>query len=106
MLLEGLVDEDNHDRGADVQQERGQTDRYDAVHDLAPQPEDALLEVQETLPIQEVVQGDRQSGHLGDDRCAGRSADAPAESEDEERIEDAVHRYGRQHDEHGFLRVS
>lgn len=106
VLLKRLVDEDDHDRGADMQQEGGQSDGDDAADDLAPQAENTPLEVQETLPVREVVQRDGEGRHLGDDGRAGGAADPPAEPEDEERVEDAVHRNGRQHDEHSFLRVS
>src|SRR5699024_4339616 len=84
-FFEGVVDEDDDDTGADVEQERGQTDGEHLAYDGSDEAERTALEVQEVFAVEEMDEFEYERHALPGDGGDSRTAHAPAEPEDEER---------------------
>ena len=96
MLLQATVDQNDNQARTEVHQEGGEPNRDNSPHHLGLQPIDALLEMEQTLRLRKMHHLKRQRDGLRDDRRPGRSLNAPAPSEDEDRVEHAVDHHGEQ----------
>ena len=89
-----------------MQQKRSHTDRKDLAHDRRLQAENPPLEPDETTRRGEVNERNRECCGLSQHRRGRRTANTPAEPENEQRIEQTVQHDGRQHNRHGSPRIT
>ena len=95
------VEDDGHDTGGGVHQERRHADGKDVLDDFFDRFERVLGKADESIFSQEEVHGlDRRDEH-GDDRGDSRSLDAPVEPKDENGSQDGVDHHAPDHDGHG-----
>ena len=106
VLPERFVHDDHYRRSTEVQQKRSHTDRKDLAHDRRLQAENPPFEPDETSPGREVDERNRECCDLGQHRRGRRTANTPAEPENEQRIEQTVQHDGRQHNRHGSPRIT
>ena len=106
MLLQATVDQNDNQARTKVHQEGGEPNRDNSPHHLGLQPIDALLEMEQTLRLRKMHHLKRQRDGLRDNRRPCRSLDAPAPSEDEDRVEHAVDHHGEQGRVHRHPRES
>src|SRR5699024_10552186 len=88
------------------EQERGQTDGEHLAYDGSDEAERTALEVQEVFAVEEMDEFEYERHALPGDGGDSRTAHAPAEPEDEERVEADDDEHGGQHDANRLFRVA
>lgn len=76
------------------------------AYDGADETERTAFEVEEVFPVEKVREFEYERHALSGDGGESRATDAPAESEDEKRIEADDDEHGRKHDAHRFFRIA
>ena len=103
VCFQAAVNQDDDQAGAEVHQERRQADVEDAFDDFCFHPINAFLEVEELRRVGKMDKLPHQRDDLRDDGCPCRPFDAPAEAENEERVQHAVDDDGGQRRVHRHL---
>ena len=101
-----LVDEDDHEAGAELHGEGRHADAEDALHDALPQSVDARMQMNHVTLVRQDRGHIDERHNLRQHRGDGRTLDAHAEAEDEERVEDSVDHHRRDRCRHRHMRMS
>ena len=100
------VGEHHHEAQRQVHAEGREAEAEDGLHDAGLQAEASPAEAHVAPPPQEVPQHPGRPHGVGHVRGPGRPRDAPAEAEDEQRVEHHVDQRADNHGPHGLARVA
>ena len=100
------VDEHHHEAQRQMHTEGREAEAEDGLHDAGLQAEASPAEAHVALPPQEVPHHPGRPHGVGHVRSPGRPRDAPAEAENEQRVEHHIDQRADNHRPHGLARVA
>ena len=106
ILLQYIVDHDNHHAGADVNRKGGHSDTDDILDNLPTEAEDAVTESQKTAGRREMHNLNDEWHQLRNHSSPRRARYAPLESENKQSVERAIDGNRNEHHRHCFLGVT